>query len=265
MGAAAGAAAAFASTAYAKPLPSFIGQRPEDGASGQRLPGEVGRPQDRTDSFNRADSFIDWQGAIDMDYVEALRMLRMSYKLPLDTMRSLAAHFRSEAVAGLAGEPSSVRMLPTFVNKRVTGEERGDFFALDLGGTNFRVLRLTLEGGGIVGPVKSMKFAIPEAAKTGSGAELFGFLADSVARFVALECGGDARGALGFTFSFPVEQSALDAGTPTPWNTCSSGPQPRTQAAACLPGRSLLPRLQLRAPKLAARRTQAAARRTQAS
>ena len=37
-------------------------------------------------------------------------------------------------------------MLPTFVNKRVTGAERGDFYALDLGGTNFRVLRLTLEG-----------------------------------------------------------------------------------------------------------------------
>ena len=41
-------------------------------------------------------------------------------------------------------------MLPTFVNKRVTGEERGDFYALDLGGTNFRVLRLTLEGGALL-------------------------------------------------------------------------------------------------------------------
>ena len=213
MGAAAGAAAALLPTAYAKPLPSFISQRLEDGDSGQRSPGEMaGRAKERTDSFNRADSFIEWQGAIDTDYVEALRMLRMSYKLPLDMMRWLATHFRSEAVAGLAGQPSSVRMLPTFVNKRVTGAERGDFYALDLGGTNFRVLRLTLDGGGGVGPVKSMKFAIPESAKTGSGAELFGFLADSVARFIALECGGDARGALGFTFSFPVEQSALDAG-----------------------------------------------------
>jgi len=109
-------------------------------------------------------------------------------------------------------------MLPTFVNKRVTGAERGDFYALDLGGTNFRVLRLTLEGDGKVGPVKSMKFSIPDAAKTGTGAELFGFIADSVARFIAIECGGDARGALGFTFSFPVEQSALDAGKLIMWN-----------------------------------------------
>ena len=52
-------------------------------------------------------------------------------------------------------------MLPTFVNKRVTGAERGDFYALDLGGTNFRVLRLRLEGGGKVGPVTQGKFKVP--------------------------------------------------------------------------------------------------------
>jgi len=210
MGAAAGAAAFALPTAYAKPLPSPTGQSPTSQVGGGL--------KERTESFNRADSFIDWQGAIDTDYVEALRALRSAYKLPLDMMRSLATHFKSEAVAGLAGQPSSVRMLPTFVNKRVTGAERGDFYALDLGGTNFRVLRLTLEGDGVVGPVKSMKFAIPDGAKTGSGAELFGFLADSVARFIAVECGGDARGALGFTFSFPVEQSALDAGKLIVWN-----------------------------------------------
>lgn len=210
MGAAAGAAAFALPTAYAKPLPSPTGQSPTSQVGGGR--------KERTESFNRADSFIDWQGAVDTDYVEALRALRLAYKLPLDMMRSLATHFKSEAVAGLAGQPSSVRMLPTFVNKRVTGAETGDFYALDLGGTNFRVLRLTLEGGGVVGPVKSMKFAIPDTAKTGTGADLFGFIADGVSRFIALECGGDARGALGFTFSFPVEQSALDAGKLIMWN-----------------------------------------------
>ena len=62
----------------------------------------------RSELVNRADSFIDWQGAVDTDYVEALRALRLAYKLPLDMMRSLATHFKSEAVAGLAGQPSSV-------------------------------------------------------------------------------------------------------------------------------------------------------------
>merc|ERR1719424_1971616 len=219
MSAAAGAAAALLPTAYAKPLPSFISQRLEDGDSGQRSPGEMaGRAKERTDSFNRADSFIEWQGAIDTDYVEALRMLRMSYKLPLDMMRSLATHFRSEAVAGLAGQPSSVRMLPTFVNKRVTGQEVGDYYALDLGGTNFRVLRLTLLGNGKVGPVTQAKFHVPVGIKQSDAATLFGFLADSVASFLATECGGNPSGALGFTFSFPTEQSQLNAGRLIVWN-----------------------------------------------
>ena len=100
MGAAAGAAAFALPTAYAKPLPSPTGQSPTSQVGGGR--------KERTESFNRADSFIDWQGAVDTDYVEALRALRMAYKLPLDMMRSLATHFKSEAVAGLAGQQSSV-------------------------------------------------------------------------------------------------------------------------------------------------------------
>jgi hypothetical protein len=200
MGAAAGVAAAWGMPSEckpSKPIASFISQvLPEENASADvRSVTMTERPKDEwieVEQRKRADSFIDWQGSIDTDYVEALLALRSAYKLPLEMMRSLAAHFRAEAVAGLAGQPSSVKMLPTFVNKRVTGAEQGDFFALDLGGTNFRVLRLTLEGGGRVGPVKSMKFEIPDAIKKGTGAELFGFLADSVARFIALECGAAA-------------------------------------------------------------------------
>lgn len=180
------------------------------------------RPEDKwieVEQRKRADGFIDWTSmGVSSDYVRALRALRSSFKLPIDTMLVLREHFMSEAAKGLAGEPSSLKMLPTFVTKRVTGAEKGDFFALDLGGTNFRVLRLRLEGDGVVGPVTSMKFSIPDDVKTGTGDELFGFLADSVARFCALECGGNPHGSLGFTFSFPVEQTALNAGKLLVWN-----------------------------------------------
>jgi len=152
------------------------------------------------------------------EYSAALRALRSAYSLPLESMRGMQAHFLAEAKLGLAGEPSSMRMLPTYVNKRVTGAEKGDFYALDLGGTNFRVLKLTLEGGGKVGPVTQAKFKIPDAIKKGSGDALFGFLADSVATFLAKECGGNPNGDLGFTFSFPTEQTAIDAGRLLTWN-----------------------------------------------
>jgi hypothetical protein len=145
-----------------------------------------------------ADSFSDWSS---LDYESAVRSLRSAYRMPMGVMDSLKSHLVSEASLALAGAPSSMRMLPTYVNSRVTGAEKGDFYALDLGGTNFRVLRLTLEGDGQVGPVKQAKFHVPDEIKKGTGKELFGFLADSVATFLATECGGNPSGELGFVRS----------------------------------------------------------------
>jgi len=164
---------------------------------------------------NRADAAAVWN---DLEYASAVRLVRSSYKLSLSSMQELAQFFISEARAGLSGQPSSLAMLPTFVTTRVTGAEVGTFYALDLGGTNFRILRLTLEGEGVVGPVKQKKFDIPDEVKNGSGEGLFGFLADSVATFIATECGGDPEGTLGFTFSFPIEQTGLASGSLVTWN-----------------------------------------------
>ena len=164
---------------------------------------------------NLADSLADWTT---MDYESALGSLRAAYRMPTGVMAALKSHFLAEADRGLTGAPSSLRMLPTFVNQRVTGAEAGHFYALDLGGTNFRVLRLTLEGGGKVGPIKQAKFFVPEAIKRGTGEELFGFLADSVATFLAKECDGNPNGDLGFTFSFPTDQTAINAGKLIVWN-----------------------------------------------
>ena len=166
------------------------------------------RPRDmwiEVEQRDLADSFVNWTNP-DMEYIAALKALRSAYAMPSSTMAALKDHFLAEAKAGLAGLPgASLRMLPTFVTQRVTGAERGDYYALDLGGTNFRVLEVKLLGNGKVGPITQAKFSVPLHIKTGSGEELFGFLADSVASFLAKECGGNPSGKLGFTFSFPTE------------------------------------------------------------
>lgn len=162
-----------------------------------------------------AESLIDWTC---LEYADAIKAMRKAYDLPVAAMESLRAHFLADARAGLAGNESSMRMLPSYVNQRITGNETGDFYALDLGGTNFRVLRLTLEGGGKVGPLTQGKFEVPEDIKKGDAEALFGFLADAIATFLATRCGGNPTGKLGFTFSFPIEQTSLNSGTLVVWN-----------------------------------------------
>jgi hexokinase len=48
---------------------------------------------------------------------------------------------------GLASEGGSkLKMLLSYVDNLPTGDKKGLFYALDLGGTNFRVLRVQLGG-----------------------------------------------------------------------------------------------------------------------
>ena len=218
LAAAAGAAGAFVGVAAAQRTTSCDSQ----GAAPNTLSKVqmVERPRHiwiEEEQRELADSLVDWESP-DAKYVGALRSLRQNFAMPASTMRDLYAFFMSEAKAGLAGEPSSLRMLPTFVDRRVTGAERGDFYALDLGGTNFRVLRVPLLGNGKVGKVTQAKFTIPREIKQGSSEGLFGFLADSVATFLATQCGGNPSGALGFTFSFPTVQDSLNSGRLIVWN-----------------------------------------------
>jgi hexokinase len=49
---------------------------------------------------------------------------------------------------GLAGGDSPMLMLPTHLSQKPTGAETGSYLALDLGGTNFRVLKVVLKGKG---------------------------------------------------------------------------------------------------------------------
>ena len=43
---------------------------------------------------------------------------------------------------GLTEAGSTMKMIPSFVDRRPNGLEQGSFLALDLGGTNFRVVQV---------------------------------------------------------------------------------------------------------------------------
>jgi hexokinase len=101
--------------------------------------------------------------------------------------------------------------------------EMGLYYAVDLGGTNFRVLRVQL--GGLEGRVIKQEYeevAIPPELMLGTSQELFDFIAGELVSFVVRE-GDDFRlhegqsREIGFTFSFPVQQTAVNSGTLIYW------------------------------------------------
>ncbi|KAA8534933.1 hypothetical protein F0562_029851 [Nyssa sinensis] len=89
-------------------------------------------------------------------------------------------------------------------------DEKGLFYALDLGGTNFHVLRVQLGGkDNRVVKQECEEVSIPPHLMIGMSDALFNFIAEALTRFVATE-GEDfhlspgRQRELGFTFSFPV-------------------------------------------------------------
>ncbi len=146
-----------------------------------------------------------------------LKELERMFDFTKADMQRMVADFHSEMKAGLAGKDSSLKMLPAFVD-RATGSEEGRYIALDFGGTNFRVLQVYLDGRGNVALEHSDKFVIPNAVIRGTGLQLFNFIAQSIKRFmVEKEIGIDEGRKLGFTFSFPMDQSSIASGVLINW------------------------------------------------
>lgn len=130
---------------------------------------------------------------------------------------NLITCFHEEMKRGLAGQASSLKMIPCYIS-RPTGSENGNFLALDLGGTNLRVLAVELDGRGGAKILAVSRFVIPTSVMHGRGEALFDFLADGVLLF--LEKHGfnlHQQHDLAFTFSFPVEQIALNSGILLNW------------------------------------------------
>ena len=89
-----------------------------------------------------------------------------------------------------------------------TGEETGRFLALDLGGTNFRVLLVEI-GEEKAFSMESRVFAIPRKVMLGTGEELFDHIATCLHEFVVEYGLQEVALPLGFTFSFPCKQEGL--------------------------------------------------------
>jgi len=153
----------------------------------------------------------------EVDEAEVVSALEDLFVIRPQTLRNICKHFVDELTLGLKEDGHTLKMIPSYVSNRPTGKEKGSFLALDLGGTNFRVCEVYLEGDSKV-RLTQKKFTIPDYAKCGQSDVLFDFLADSVLTFITennIPTESDIP--LGFTFSFPVNQTAIDKGYLMGW------------------------------------------------
>ncbi|KAI0989922.1 hypothetical protein GJ496_005053 [Pomphorhynchus laevis] len=149
-----------------------------------------------------------------------IESILQSLKFDTDRIIKLQEIIRNELTKGLSNTThyeADVKMIPSYVRYLPMGNERGTVLALDLGGTNFRVLKVQLLGGGKKPIVSSKVFIVPRSIMMGSGNDLFDYLAESLYGFLKTEHLTNAHLSLGFTFSFPCNQNGLSSAKLSSW------------------------------------------------
>lgn len=111
---------------------------------------------------------------------------------------------------------ANVKMYPTHIkdqplNYSTLGHfaepDEGKFLALDLGGTNFRVILVEVEGSQF--HMDNETYSLSQELMHGPGYHLFDYIADCLHKFVVRRNLEGHRLPLGFTFSFPIQQEGL--------------------------------------------------------
>ncbi|KAI5769099.1 HKDC1 [Gulo gulo luscus] len=149
-----------------------------------------------------------------IDHVLAL------FRLTREQLKDVQGKMRTEFENGLRKDThltATVKMLPTYVCGMPDGTEKGKFLALDLGGTNFRVLLVKIRSGRRSVRMYNKIFAIPLEIMQGTGEELFDHIVQCIADFLDYMGLKGAQLPLGFTFSFPCRQTSIDKATLIEW------------------------------------------------
>ncbi|XP_063047857.1 hexokinase HKDC1 isoform X2 [Engraulis encrasicolus] len=143
------------------------------------------------------------------------------FRLEPQQLEQVRDRMRVELERGLRRDDHNtacVKMLPSYVYRTPDGSETGKYLALDLGGTNFRVLVVKIR----TGMSKAVRmynkiYAIPQEIMQGTGEELFDHIVQCISDFLDYMGMKNTRLPLGFTFSFPCRQAGIDKGTLVSW------------------------------------------------
>nr|CDJ85030.1 Hexokinase domain containing protein [Haemonchus contortus] len=148
----------------------------------------------------------------------SLESVMAEFKLSNNTLRRMMSHMSDNMDRGLEGglARSTIAMLPSFVPELPDGTERGRFVAMDLGGTNLRVMIMEIEPGEKM-RTKQFNTRMPNAAMHGTGKQLFDYIAKALADFLIEKDMANDNLPVGFTFSYPCDQTGLRSATLLRW------------------------------------------------
>ncbi|XP_018798814.1 PREDICTED: hexokinase-2-like [Bactrocera latifrons] len=136
-----------------------------------------------------------------------------------DQFQRLYQNFCAQIRKGLGAKTNKdadTKCYLTYVQDFPHGNETGKYLALDLGGSRFRVLLVTLKGDRDAELVAKI-YDLTEKELLGTGTQLFDYIAKCLHEFVCEQKVEGEHMALGFTFSFPCVQTGLSRATLVRW------------------------------------------------
>ncbi|KAK9367434.1 hexokinase-domain-containing protein [Lipomyces kononenkoae] len=152
------------------------------------------------------------------DLLEQISQLETIFTVDANKLKAIVEHFIKELEKGLSKEGGSIPMIPTWVMSMPDGKEKGSYLALDMGGTNLRVCEVQLLGNRDFDITQS-KYHMPPGMKTGTSEQLWDYIAECLEAFLQSHHPDEALHelSLGFTFSYPCSQTAIDNGVLQRW------------------------------------------------
>ena len=140
----------------------------------------------------------------------SLKSVEKEFTVDKKTLDKIIEYFIEELERGLVDgtDPLGIPMNLQWVMEYPTGEETGDFLALDFGGTNLRVVMVHLLGNCKLETEQAF-YKLPHGMRTTKDRnELFQFMADCIEKFLVDKHPSgipkDTVFPLGFTFSYPA-------------------------------------------------------------
>jgi len=129
------------------------------------------------------------------------------FAAPVSALEPLARDLTRHMARGLVGEPSSLKMLQTFV-RQPSGREQGRVVVVDWGGTKARAGLVELGAGGSVRILAEEALTFSDADKRGAPEPVFDLIARAVGRVTHAQ--GVALAPLAFVYSYPARLERID-------------------------------------------------------